>query len=134
MFDQASASSFQRKHRASFETSPFGYWIRPDGHVFPMQKLQSHGEWIAGEGIDADPKAPGSDAVKGAISLGWIAVSISPIGSSCGVRAHQGVVPKAAVDGLMSALRLSGFYHTEVVWNGTEVTGRVLCLRLRGTG
>lgn len=71
----------------SFDTSPHGYWISPEGDVFPMASLQVHGAWM----LDRHT-SPGLDitaAKERAVADGWLGVTIPPVGDEWGLSVRR---------------------------------------------
>ena len=71
--------------------SPYGYWFSPSGEVYPLETAQSHAEVIVEIGEFDLPGREPRYVMQYAIDHGWIAVSISPVGTSIGIRIREHV-------------------------------------------
>jgi len=109
---------------STIEKSEFGYWIRPDGRAIPMDALQVHGKWIIANGIYDRTFAEPTDATEQAVLDGWIGVSLSPIGTSLGIRVRKEAVTKRAASTLRDVVSKVGFLrkecYTDII---TEING-----------
>ena len=96
------------------EHSDFGYWVRPDGEVIAMTALQAHGLWIIENSIFDRSFAGQAEATEHAVLQGWIGLSLSPVGTSCGVRVRRDAVTKRAAAALRRIIAKIGFDKQEV--------------------
>lgn len=115
------------------EHSAFGYWIKPDGTAVAMELLQDHGEWIIRNSIFAARFAAAGEAVAHAVSEGWVAVTFSPIGSSCGIRVRQEAITGRAARALSKVIKESGFEDREVYTDLRSGPGKAVVQGIRAS-
>jgi len=109
---------------STIQKSEFGYWIRPDGRAIPMDALQVHGKWIIANGIYDRDFAEPTDATEQAVLDGWIGVSLSPVGTSLGIRVRKEAVTKRAASTLRKIVSQAGFQKKDVYADIiTEING-----------
>lgn len=96
------------------EYSKFGYWFSPQANAFGLDLPQSHAEVIASLGVFDLPGASPDEVMRYAIEQGWIAVSISPVGSSLGIRVRDQLPEKGAIQRMKSVLKDDGLFDVIV--------------------
>jgi hypothetical protein len=104
--------------------SPYGYWIDPQGAIHALEKPMAHKAWIHESGL-YEGRAE-DEAMEAAIFDGWIAVSVSPVGESVGIRIRPGSAEKKAARALGRIFKEDGMWDREVytdfaTWNGKKL-------------
>lgn len=94
--------------------SQFGYWFSPQGEVFALDVPQSHSVVISELNVFDLPGASKLEISEHAVEQGWIAVSISPVGDSIGIRVRDHLPEKGALMRMKSILKDDGHFDTIV--------------------
>lgn len=94
--------------------SQFGYWFSPQGEVFALDVPQSHSMVISELNVFDLPGASKLEISQHAVEQGWIAVSISPVGDSIGIRVRDHLPEKGALMIMKSILKDDGHFDTLV--------------------
>jgi len=113
------------------EYSKFGYWFSPQANVFGLDLPQSHAEVIANLGVFDLPGASPDEVMRHAIEQGWIAVSISPVGNSLGIRVRDHLPEKGALMRMKSVLKDDGLFDIIVHTDKDSGTVKTVIERLQ---
>jgi hypothetical protein len=116
----------------AFEISRFGYWISPEGKILALEVPQSHAAILLREGVFPDEVFEHlSDAVERAVAVGWIGVSIAPVGTSVSVRVRDASVDIRAVRALQELVEACGWQDLILHTEHQSGTGKELVLALK---
>lgn len=113
------------------EYSKYGYWFSPQANVFGLDLPQSHAEVITSLGVFDLPGASPDEVMRHAIEQGWIAVSISPVGNSLGIRVRDHLPEKGALMRMKSVLKDDGLFDLIVHTDKDSGTVKAVIERLQ---
>lgn len=111
--------------------SPHGYWFSPQGDIYALENPQEHARIIADMGIFDLPEMDPNHVMLHAIEQGWIAVSISPVGTSIGIRVRQDLPERFALKSLQRVLKADGLLDVVVHTDHESGTASEVIRRLR---
>jgi len=111
--------------------SPYGYWFSPAGDVYALENPQEHAKVITDMGVFDMPDVDPNHVLLHAIEQGWIAVSISPVGTSIGIRVRQDLPERFALKSLQRVLKADGLLDVVVHTDHESGTASEVIARLR---
>lgn len=112
--------------------SPHGYWIDPEGGIHALEQSMAHKAWLRDSGRYSE--LDDEDAMDAALLVGWIGVSISPVGESVGIRIRPGSAEKKAARALGRIFKADDMWEKDVYTDFSSWTGRNLYNHLVRTG
>lgn len=111
--------------------SPYGYWFSPQGDIYALDNPQEHAKVITDMGVFDLPDMDPNHVMLHAIEQGWIAVSISPVGNSIGIRVRQDLPERFALKSLQRVLKADGLLNVVVHTDHESGTASEVIRRLR---